>query len=278
MSYRGILGVLIVAAMSSVALADPIIGWWRMETDTDGGAGFSVPNAVSGSPLNGANGSVQPLNNVGGPQITFFPNLPQPPSPANASGLNGNADINGSIAHYAALDAASITVELFARTQEGAGDLLNRRSGSVGLQVTDFNGLDVLYSTPAGSVTISNNVDFDDEWRHFAFTYDQPTGIGRVFIDGVQTGINDGPDGQALTWPALSALLVGTGMDGGGAFSANNLPFIDELRIANIALSPSQFLIGNVSLEIPEPHSLLIWSLLPVCAVVAWRGRCGRTR
>ncbi len=218
----------------ATATQGSVVGLWRMETDTNAGGGYSVPNEVAGgNPLTGAAGSIDsavPLNPI--PQTGL----------ANAGSLNGTADINGSVAWYGALDASSITLEYWARTNEGDARMILRRSGTTGLKIDNPGNVQVQYSTASGQVSFNTGLDHDADWDHFAFTYDQNTGVGQAFVNGTQVAINDGPDGEALTWPAATALLVGNGMDGGPPFSTNSDGFFDELRISNTALGPAQFL------------------------------------
>ena len=103
----------LLAALATLALCLPaqagIIGYWRAETDNDAGGGLSIPNEVAGSPLTAPNASLSALVPVNPIPFTLEPNL---------FSINGNADINGTIAYYAALDTASITIEFWTRTNE----------------------------------------------------------------------------------------------------------------------------------------------------------------
>lgn len=234
-----------ISLLIAVSLAGPapagITGYWRMESDTDAGSQVIVPNEVGGSALDTtSNASIETLNGGG---VSFFPTLPN--GTPNASGINGSANINGQIADYPGLNVTSGTVEFFARTNEGDARFLLRQSGSTGLRVDQPNSLRVEYSTPAGQVSVSGLNNFDANWDHVALTYNEVSGIGRVYLNGTQIGYNDGPDNQPLTWPGGAALQVGEGMDGGSGFSGNSDPFFDELRISDTALAPYQLLTGN---------------------------------
>lgn len=108
MTKHTLLGVALVSLILLVGTSGgATIGYWRMESDTDGGGGYSVPEESAGNPLIGAAGFV---NNV---------TLPADPVPltgaANTRSLEGGANINGSIASFAALNTESITVEFWAQ-------------------------------------------------------------------------------------------------------------------------------------------------------------------
>jgi len=64
---------------------------------------------------------------------------------------------------------------------------------------------------------------------------------------------------------------VGSQADGGPGFSTTSDGYIDEVRISDIALQPSQFLNADL---VPEPSSIVL-SLVGVLGVAlfAWRKR-----
>ena len=180
-----VVALVILATDSGPALGS-VVGYWRMETDTDTGAAVSVPNEiVGGNPLTT---SVAQL--YGAVPVDPVPLTGQ----ANSYSINPNSQsIEGIVNPYAALDADSITVEFYARTTEGAGDLVTRTYGSAGFKITDFNSVDVTYYVDDGgggsqAVTINTSHDMDADWDHMAWTYDQSTGVGRFFANGQQVG------------------------------------------------------------------------------------------
>lgn len=265
----------IVAAFAAVAFgvasqasAVNVTGWWRMEQDNDAGSGYSIANEVAGSALVGDNGSVETLSGGG---ISLSPINDDSSFIANNQGLNGSPNINGTIAQYAALDSSSITVEFFARSNEGDARWLLRQSGSTGLRIDQPNDIRVQYSTSEGQVTLDSNFNMNANWNHVAFTYDEASGLGQVFIDGVLADSNDGTDGLALTWPNLD-LSVGNGVDGGSGFSGNSEALFDELRILDGALNPSQFLIGDAKYTVPEPTTATL-ALLGLAGLAKRRRR-----
>lgn len=253
---------LLIAATPAPASASTIVGYWRMEQDTDGSAGYSIPNEVAGNPLNGSDGAVAPPVPVNPVPQTGATNT-------NALGgrdaAGGNFQLNGTIPYYAALDVSSITVEFFVRTTEGGGRFAGRRAGATGVLIDDPTSLRALYSTASGSVTINGGFNFpssNGEWTHVAFTYEQATGLAQLFVNGIVIGMNDGPDGEALTWPAGGDFVVGPDIDG---FTLRGESIFDELRITDMALEPSQFL--NV-LNVPEPTTAVLLALgVAMCAL-----------
>ncbi len=234
-----LLAVYAIMVLAAPASAVNVTGWWRMEADNDPGSGYSIANEVVGGPsLIGTSGNIQatvPVNPI-----------PQPPMVANNFALSGDNNVNGTIAPYAGLDVTSGTFEFYARANEGDARFLLRQTGATGLRIDVPNNLRVQYSTAAGQVTIQGGLNnFDANWDHVAFTYDEVTGVGNVYVNGALAGTNDGPDNQPLTWPAALPLQVGNGMDGGGGLIDQAI--FDELRIANMALPPSQFLNGTAA-------------------------------
>lgn len=113
------------------------------------------------------------------------------------------------------------------------------------------NNLNVVYTTTVGEVILNDLYDFGVDWEHFAFTYDQATGVGKVYIGGQLVGMHDGPDGVALRWSADKELQVGWALDGG--VELRNQTVFDELRISDRALHTTEFL---APFGVPEPASL----------------------
>ncbi|MEZ5301327.1 MAG: LamG-like jellyroll fold domain-containing protein [Verrucomicrobiales bacterium] len=253
-----VLGVVASVSISGLTSAAVVTGHWRMETDNDPGTGFSIPNEIAGgSPLVGSAGAISALNGGG---VSFYPTLTQGAVP-NGFGLDGSPNINGSISSYLGLNPSSITLEFFGRTNEGDARFLIQQSGATGLRIDQPNNLRVQYSTASGQVTLTGfGVNYDADWDHFAFTYDEVTGVGSVFLNGLLVGSNDGPDGEALTWPA-GPMLLGQAFDGGGPFSGtgNSDALIDELRIVDAAIQPYRFMIGTF--PVPEPSRALLLAL-----------------
>ena len=101
---------------------------------------------------------------------------------------------------------------------------------------------------------LTNVHTFTVEWDHVAFTYDAMTGDARFFVNGVQTAFKDGPANHALFWGSMVVAAVGRRMDGQGLKGTPQNGILDELRISDVALRPSQFLV-------PEPTTLALMGL-----------------
>lgn len=240
---------------ASTASAVTVTGWWRMEADNDPGSGYSIANEVlNGSTLIGTSGNIQagvPVNP-----------LPQPPMLPNNFALSGDNEINGEIANYSGLNPTSATIEFFARSNEGDARFVLRQSGTTGLRIDQPNNLRVQYSTTSGQETLApGTINFDANYDHIAFTYDEFSGISHLYLNGVSVADNTGnaTPGATLTWPS-APLLVGNGVDGGSGLI--DAPIFDELRITDAALLPSQFLTGSVAAPalavLPDPPVELV--------------------
>ena len=259
---------LLVAGLAAPASA-ATIGYWRMEADLAASAnGVRVANEVAGGSDLISNEAFIDLaaNPNGTVPNTGSINLGSIGSRLQ-SGTNG---INGTIASYSALDTASLTAEFWARTGESQATLLQRSSGANGFTISNPNALTITYYVSNGAggavaVTLNTGHDMSPTWHHYAFTYDQATGVGRFYVDGVVVTSNDGVDGRALYWGAGGqSLVVGDLMDYAAAFNGT----MDEVRLSNAALSASQFL-GSV----PEPTAVLLLGL-----ALAAVGRQARVR
>ncbi|MBI1368827.1 MAG: hypothetical protein GC162_09270 [Planctomycetes bacterium] len=245
-TQRSKFAAMVLAAVigSSASAHASTTGYWRAESDTNGGGGLSNPNEVAGgNPLTASAASVD-FNPASLP-VKVIPQT----GAINTGTFDGNNDLNATVTSYAALDSGSITVELWVRSAEGSGTLISRTDGSSsGFTIGDFTGLDLTYYTDdgiGGSVThtMSNVFDPNTTWHHFAWTYDQASGVGRTYVDGAVTATDTGTAGQALRWTGAGDLKVGNGVDGGTLSSPSiNAGFLDEIRLSDVALPDYQFL------------------------------------
>lgn len=254
----GVVGAMWIS--TSVASA-AVVGYWRAETDDNAGAGLSVANEiVGGTPLTAGAASIAG-------QVPVSP-LPQTGA-VNAGSINGDANINASAAHYAALNTGSITVEFWARTEEGAGYLMARSTGTTateggipaslsdGFAIENFNNVQARFVTDDGgtgtqlSLVPTSAINLGSTWVHLALTYDATSGVGKLYADGVERASVAGTPGQPMKWGTNLSLFVGGGMDGGGLSSSAAVGLIDEIRISDVALAPSQFLNA-----VPEPGTV----------------------
>jgi|GEM_PF-5495837 len=238
-----------VLTIVGVTQADTI-GYWRMEEDTRvGNAAYHIPNEFAGGEtLRGAFGEVHP-------------NVPFDTVPGTGAANTGtlgphtnpslHPDVSGWVPYYAALDVGSVTVEFFVRTDENfVLQLFGRWAGGLGLEIGVIDTLRLQYTTASGTVKMSDLFTFDGEWEHVAFTYDQASGVGKLFVSGELMAMNDGPDGEALIWPSGEGIHVARTLAGG---TLGRTGLFDELRISDRALDTTEFLAPFVT--IPEPTS-----------------------
>lgn len=238
--------VLAVVAVAGPRTDAQTVGYWRFETDLDGSAGgLSTPNETAGNGLGSSSAAV-----IADPAVPYVPGI----GALNAGAVDGLANINGTVPAYAALNVGSITVEFWARTVEGAGDLVSRTDGSTaGFRITDFNSVDVTYYVDDGlggsqAVSINTSLNLDLPWTHIAWTYDAVSGIGSVWSNGTRIGVQGtATPGMGLVWTGSGDLKVGMDMDGGASLITGS-GLLDELRISDTALEPVQML--NAPLQV----------------------------
>jgi len=226
-----------LVTINSTAVGD-VIGYWRAEVDNDPGSTLNTPNEVAGgNPLVTSSASLYAAVPVNPIPLTGQPNT--------YSIEPNSGSIEGIINPYSGLDSDSITVEFFARTQEGSGNIITRTDNtSSGFVVTNYNSVDVTYYVDDGgggsqAVTINTAHNMNENWDHMAWTYDQSTGMGRFFANGDEVGKSaTATPGRALLWSGAGNVIIGHDMSGdgypGGTF--------DELRISNEALNPHEML------------------------------------
>jgi len=283
----GVLIALFCAAGS--ARGQSAVGHWRMEADVDAGPGLSVPNEVAGgSNLIGASASLAaPV-----PGAAIFNPLTASSAP-NTLAANGDTDVNITAASYTALNVASLTAEGFFRTQENTATLMARNSGTTGFVISQPSNVTVTYYVNGISQTLTGGsgglgggaIDLDTAYTHIAFTYNAQTGVGNLYANGVLRGTNTTAGGGAL-FSAANSIPVNVGggtftgpntggYDGGGLSSGAgvNVGIIDEIRLTDAALTPTQFLQA-----VPEPTSAGTLLLLVASASLCRRNPLPRRR
>ena len=249
-----------------VLLAQPAwaatIGYWRMEQDLDPSAdGLQVANEVAGNDLFSSSAFID----------TNLPttSVPQTGSP-NAGSIGstqqgGSAGINGTVAAYAALNVPSITIEFWGRTIETTAELFMRSSGANGVVIDQPSALTITFYVDDGAggstpLQMSDVFDMDDNWHHFAFTYDHVAGLGEFFVDAAQVAQVTGVAGRALVWDAAAPVEIGARMDYAAAFNGT----LDEVRIDDNALAATELLAN------PEPGTGLLVAM-GLCAMASHR-------
>ena len=193
---------------------------------------------------------------------TLLPNL----GTIGAATQGGSDGINGTIAWYAELDTASITLEYWARTGENTATMISRRFSNDGIVIDDPQDLDISYYVlEAGVPTEYQLIDVADMspggingWHHYAFTYDKDTGTARFFVDDVEVASRTEQPNSPLIWSSSADLIIGDAMD----FASGQEGTMDELHITDRAIDPVSFLTS------PEPGTgiLLLSGLVGLAA------------
>ncbi|MBW2313347.1 MAG: LamG domain-containing protein [Deltaproteobacteria bacterium] len=255
--FRNWLIASLLLILGSTSANAAIIGYWRMETDLDADPdGFEVANEIAfGTSLFSSEAFIDTAANP-----NFIVPLTGEPNAGSAGATmqGANNGINATAAWYAELDVTSITIEFWTRTVENTATLFSRTTGNDGIRIWNPNSLDVEYWVEDGlggatRVQLLNVYNMDSSWHHMAFTYDEVSGNGLVWVDGVAVGWNDGPDNRALVWGAQVDLELGDQMDYAAAFNGT----LDEVRIMDevagssaptLAPEPSAFVLASAGL------------------------------
>ncbi|MBK7452254.1 MAG: LamG domain-containing protein [Anaerolineales bacterium] len=113
--------------------------------------------------------------------------------------------------------------------------------------------------TGVGTITV------DSIWHHVAATYDQPSGIWNLYIDGVldQTLTISGTDlVRTPRYDSIQKAGIAVAMDSAATVEGRFAGVIDEVRIWNKAL-PQATIQSNRNLESPSDTTGLIghWSM-----------------
>ncbi len=281
--------LLLVLGGVSLVQAD-VISYWRFEQNNSTSPTFINPNEIGTEPDMVMQPNVPGSFANGGQQYTNVPVNPIPDTGATndfAVGIvgatSGGAGIYGIAAYSPTLDVENMTVEFFFRTAEGEAEFVartaNPSSATPGAPIDDgFRAglspnsgergqVQVLYHTSADGINstqielITPTTFNDSQWHHFAFTYNDATGVGQLYIDGVLQDSNDGPDGEDIFWRVADTpeVYIGYRMDGGTASSSGG-GLLDEIRWSNVVLDPGGFL------NAPEPETYLAGGLLLLAA------------
>ena len=187
------------------------------------------------------------------------------PEPSGSLGQDGGKDaLVAKIEDSEELSPASISVELRTRVNSDIDYIDARGSGKDSRHgfVLDNRKLRVRYfvANEAGDdndkgIKIEPGNELPkDKWTHIAFTYDAATGRGALYINGELAGDHKGPANRRLWWDNKKPKYE----IAKGAKGAGNL--LDELRICNVSLSPSQLLKKSVE-AVPAENVAGYWNM-----------------
>ena len=251
------------------------VAYWRFE---NGAAGATATGAGSilDSSGNGLNGT--PMGTV-----VYRADVPVTPVPATGAANTRSLDIASSTARVAVADnpllalTESLSIEAFIRPRSGgSGDF---GWGMIVFRGDDRGGLDpyflglnqnTLYfqivqaNDPGQYANLSYGIPTFDTWMHVAGTLDDATGAMNLYVDGISVAstITSVRPLGALTGPNAG---IGVGGHPPGAFNMAFNGLIDEVRISDVALQPSQFLNASPVPEI-DPAGLAAVAALVACA------------
>ncbi len=246
------LSIIALLMIGPISAGAATVGYWRMEADISATPGLlEVANEMAGTVPGATNlfSTAAFIDNA-----IFDDEIPvtgaQNLGSIGSVSQGGNDGINASIGWYSALDVSSITLEFWARTPENTATLFSRTSGNNGIVIDNPRTLDISYWVDDG---LGGSVErqlldvhgMPGTWEHYAFMYDELTGIGEFWVDGVLVASRDDEDNRPLFWGSSTDIEVGRQMD----FAAANNGTFDELRIDNRRLLPGEILIT------PEPGS-----------------------
>jgi hypothetical protein len=256
----GTLTVLVLAAMiggGAVAKASTV-GYWRFEGTPDTAA--VGPNSVLDSSGNGLNAT--PL---GGP-VYSSDVAPEAAGVCSSTSIH----LNGTNQQILLPDSPtlelthSLTIEAFVKVDEmapftgGSGDILFRGDNRVGLDpyklvVTRSGELVFHVESATAAATLTCPMPYH-QWTHVAGTLDDATGQMKLYLNGnvVASRITSVRPFGPLDPAYKPGLGIGSDQDSQYAELFNG--WIDELRVSDVALEPTQLLIHHPRAILPAPN------------------------
>ena len=243
-----------------------VIAHWRFEEGSAGDVASGTNSLLDSSP-NALN-----MTPFGGP---VYQNVPNP-----GSILGLDFDGANDIAHRPdsnLFKLKSLTVEAFVRFDGGTSlqQIFFRGDSRSGKDLFYFAVLDgklrfLIDDLNAAVAIHSPDLLPTGKFLHLAATLNDSTDMMKIFIDGVEVasgsaaGIRPNVDLYSSARVSIGGLADGWNID--QYFNG----VLDEVRISDTALSPSNFLGSSV----PEPKGLAMWALLGVAGLAAVRRRC----
>ncbi len=257
-SGRLFASIFLANMLATASASAAVVGYWRFEEGTIG-LPASGTNSIIDSSGNHFNGS--PVN---GPIYSSLVGTNQIPS-------TGDNDLhslyfNGTSNRIAIPDnpkfqlTKSLTVEAYIHVIDvlsQAGDILFRGDDRFGLDPYSLNviGRQLRFGITNASdqsSLVSAPVPYDT-WVHVAATLDDSTGRMSLYIDGKLANTIITPYRPFAVLDAGSNPGLRIGNTQSGNFNQYFHGYIDEVRLSDQALTPSQFLNAQ---SIPEPSGL----------------------
>lgn len=250
----------ILAALLSHSVNAAVTNYWRFEEGTAGG------------PVTGASSIIDSVGSAHGSpagNFTYSGAIPMSVIPGTGATNTVSLDFNGSDSVVTAPSpafmntaGAAFTVEFWMQSAPPVGggqELLFDKSHGFG----DNSGW--FFQTNPGSGFIGFGIGngssfpgvgsiadlYDNSWHHLAGTYDG--NVIELFVDGASQGTIVAGTSAANT----RDLEFGRARNNGRFFGGN----LDEVRISNTVLSPSEFL------SVPEPSTFILTALFGALAL-----------
>ena len=246
------------------------VAYWRFENGA-AGATASGAGSILDSSGHGLNGT--PVGST-----VYGTDVPVNPVPATGAANTRSLDFAASGARVAVADdplfalTKSLTLEAFIRPRVGGEEIRE-----IIFRGDDLGGLDpyriavqrnllvfAITQTNASYTALTYQMPSFDTWMHVAGTLDDATGAMTLYINGVSVasqtttvrpfGVLFGPN-PGLGIGNVQSANYGQGFNG----------LIDEVRISDVALQPSQFLDASPS-PVPEIDPAGLASVLTLVA------------
>ena len=265
--------VMLAACLGGAAAEGSLIGFWKLDDTTLPTAGATV----------GPNGLYDGL---------AASQLQQPPSPGDLAGnsveMDGSPErINLGASGGIVSGQSALTMSMWVKVDNLGQDNTFASIGTFGggSPLIFWRDDDDQGSSKSNTIAVLIGADRtvgesgvlnDNLWHHVAFTYEGSTAGGlQLYIDGAPTGPADTTSGSAIA--ASTGILALGNASISPASSKQFDGLMDEVAIWDKALSAgdiAQIASGVSPQLIPEPTTLLIWSLLAGLGVgLRWRRR-----
>lgn len=253
------------------------------EVNPTGSSGATGSMTVNGGG-DGTNGMVA-WSVAASPNFTTSVVAPTPYANSTALSFAGGNDLyqpNAAASTLSKTVFTNFTVEAYVRFNNLSGWQTFVGRDDIGNPGSGVGATSLLYLAKSGAnngfrvelITASNTsiqvnstfVPTIGEWNHVAAVGDAVTGTLTLFVDGVSVGSTTGFTG--LFSGIVSSWTIGRGQYAGNPGDTVN-GYIDEVRISDVALAPSQFL----NAAIPEPSSFAAIAGVAGLAFAATRRR-----